>query len=80
MNNGSAKLLERLLAGQLLGLVGEAIPGRLLFDENLQVEIPRLIAIQQAYRNRIVVLVLEPVIQVRATTAAKPRWAHSDEL
>ena len=44
----SAVLLEHLLAGQLFGLIGEAVPRGFLFDEDLQAAIPALVAIEQA--------------------------------
>ncbi|MND62740.1 hypothetical protein D3C80_540330 [compost metagenome] len=67
----SAVLLEHLLAGQLLGLIGEAVPRGFLFDEDLQVEIPGLVAIEQADRHGMEVVGLEPVVQVRTTAATE---------
>ncbi|MNI83978.1 hypothetical protein D3C73_1408410 [compost metagenome] len=52
-------------------MVGEAVPGRFLLDEYLQVEIPSLIAVQQAHRHRVEIVGLEPVIQVSAAAPAK---------
>ena len=74
-----AKLLECLLAGQFLGLVGEAVPGGFLLDENLQVESPGFFAIQQAYRDGIEIVGFEAVVQMCAAPATKPRWAQSEE-
>lgn len=67
----SAELLEGFLASQFLGLVGEAIPGGFLFDEDLQVEMPFLVAVEQADRHGVEVIGLEPVVQVRAALAAE---------
>src|SRR5690606_2553248 len=66
-----AELVEGLLPGQLLGLVGEAVPGGFLLDEDLQVEVPGLLAVQQADRDGIEVVGLEAVVLVRAALAAE---------
>lgn len=69
--SGGGELVEDLLAGEVPGLVLEAIPGGLFVYEYLLGEAPVTLAIKQTDRYDVHVALFQAVEQVRAALAAE---------